>query len=329
MRSWPTLRSNKSMPIVDNHPHQASGMGHPLFAVVVAYGAKGHDMDTLLRAIVAQVDRTIVVVNPMDSTSIPLDLLDEHRPHVQVVQQPRNAGLPAAQNVGIRLAKDQGAQAVLFLDQDSLPRPDMVHQLRLAWQALQAQAVNVGALGCAYEQPEGATWRGFIQMGWSGFKRQTCDAQEHSVAADFLISSGTLIPMGVLDQVGHMEAQMFIDHVDTEWCLRARSQGFSLFGVCAAKMHHILGESRQKIWWFGSRTVSHHSPFRYYYMFRNSMALYSRGYIPIRWKCWDMIRNLRLMVFMGLFSPSRVACLRMMWRGCLDGWRGQTGPLRP
>jgi rhamnosyltransferase len=317
----------KPMPEVFTFPLPL--LGQPMCAVVVAYGAQGADLNPLLQVLVPQVERTIVVVNPMGDDVTTLALLDEHRDLVEVVQQAKNLGLPAAQNVGIRMAKEQGARSVLFLDQDSLPRPDMVHQLQLAWQNLQGKGVRVGALGCAYEQPEGATWRGFVRMGWSGFKRRTCESQALSVEADFLISSGTLIPMDVLDAVGPMEADLFIDHVDTEWCLRARSKGFALFGVCAAKMHHILGESRQKIWWFGARTVSHHSPFRYYYMFRNSWALYPRAYIPLRWKCWDLIRNARLLVFMALFSEQRMECLRMMWRGSRDGWRGRKGPLRP
>jgi rhamnosyltransferase len=215
----------------------------------------------------------------------------------------------------------------LFLDDDSLPNPNMVSQLVLAWQQLLARGqVRVGALGSVYLQPEGGQWKGFVRIRWNGFKRCTSTDPQSIVPADFLIASGTLVPIAVFDQVGGMDEGLFIDHVDTEWCLRAASQRFELFGVCAAKMHHTLGTKRQKVWWFGTRMVSHHSPLRYFYMFRNSMLIYRRAHIPFTWKYWDFFRNLRLLVFMALFSPQRASCVGMMLRGFKHGWQGRQGP---
>jgi len=65
---------------------------------------------------------------------------------------------------------------------------------------------------------------------------------------DFMISSGALIPMQVLDQVGDMNESFFIDHVDTEWILRAKWQGFRSFGVCDAIMEHSLGTETFHFW---------------------------------------------------------------------------------
>ena len=133
--------------------------------------------------------------------------------------------------------------------------------------------------------------------------------------------------MRTLDTVGNMDESLFIDHVDTEWCFRARAKGFRLFGVCGAVMTHALGNRRSRVWFLRWRTVSHHSPFRYYYIFRNSVRLQRRAYMPLQWKIADFFRCLRSVVFFGVFADERLACLRMMGRGLRDGLKDVGGRL--
>jgi hypothetical protein len=56
------------------------------------------------------------------------------------------------------------------------------------------------------------------------------------------------------------------------------------------------------------------------------MLIYRRTHIPFTWKYWDFFRNLRLLVFMALFSPQRASCVGMMLRGFKHGWQGRQGP---
>lgn len=296
-------------------------------AVIVAYGADTGALTTLLRRLNDQVAHTILVVNPAPGQARVLEARELGLSDSELIQLPVNLGLPAAQNVGIQRARLHGADAVLFLDQDSLPDAGMLASLMDELNAHRARGEALAGVGPVYVQPEGAPWPGFVTVGWSGIRRRHCKTTESSVLADFLISSGTLVPMDVIGSVGELDGSLFIDHADTEWCLRARHQGFVLRGVCAARMQHTLGDRRQRVWWFGSRMVSLHAPFRHYYMFRNSALLYRRPYIPLHWKCWDLYRGLRLMAFVLVVSSDRQASLRMMLRGWLDGLRGRSGPM--
>ena len=61
-----------------------------------------------------------------------------------------------------------------------------------------------------------------------------------------------------------MEEALFIDQVDTEWCLRARSMGYRVFGACGAILEHRLGEAYYRIWFGRWRQLPRHKPFRYY-----------------------------------------------------------------
>ena len=57
---------------------------------------------------------------------------------------------------------------------------------------------------------------------------------------DYLIPSGCLIPMSVLDKMGGMRDDLFIDYVDIEWGLLASHHGFQSYGVCTTHKHHPL-----------------------------------------------------------------------------------------
>ena len=82
---------------------------------------------------------------------------------------------------------------MLFLDQDSVPQPGMTGRLLRALQSYEARGVKVACVGPRMRCYGSLTRR-----------RQQCDV---------LVSSGSLVPMAVLDEVGGMEEAFFIDQV--------------------------------------------------------------------------------------------------------------------
>ena len=294
-------------------------------AVVVAYRPDIERLRQLVEALTPQVARTILVVNGPLEPEAEASLSGLDPSHAARLGNARNVGLAAAQNQGIEVARQHGAEAVVFFDQDSLPPADAVTALERVWREREAKGESPGAVGVAY-QGEGSThWPGFVRIRWWGFGRRPCRSEADVVEADFLISSGSLIPMRVLDDVGGMDEVLFIDHVDTEWCLRAASKGYRFFGVCGVKMTHALGEHSQRIWFGRWRQVSSHHPVRYYYMFRNSVLLCRRRYVRLDWKIGDALRSLQMLVFFGLFASRRREVLAMMFRGWFAGFRGHGG----
>jgi rhamnosyltransferase len=144
-----------------------------------------------------------------------------------------------------------------------------------------------------------------------------------------LISSGTLFSREALETVGLMDADLFIDHLDTEWFLRAQAAHWKSFGVCTALMDHGLGERTARFWLGRWRYLPVHQPFRYYYIYRNSVLLWRRAYPSQRWKLTDMLRLTKMFFVFGLFVGNRIKNLQMMIRGLRDGFGGRAGPLRP
>lgn len=300
---------------------------HDVAAVLVTYNPDLNELRASVRAVADQVSDIFIVDNA--SANFSLDWLDklegESVARLHLLPQADNFGIGGGHNIGIRQARERGSVFVLLLDQDSQAEPGMVVRLRSAYTELVKQGVRVAALGPRFRDSDNGTLSRFVRVDALGFTRLDCNSANPVVETDFLISSGSLLPLAAIETVGLMDEGLFIDHVDTEWCFRAKANGFQLFGVCDAIMTHALGMQQKEIWFLRKRVVHLHNPFRYYYMFRNSMLLYHRNYMPLSWKLADITRRLEMVVFFSLAAPNRLACLKMMWLGLIDGLRGVSG----
>ena len=240
-----------------------------------------------------------------------------------LLRQMDNIGLAAAQNIGIDWARLHGYRYVLLLDQDSEPSAGIVESLLAALQTL-STTQKVAAVGPRFHDRREDRDAPFVRIHFPVNRKLWCETDSQLIACDFLISSGALIPMDVLDRVGQMDAGLFIDNVDLEWGFRARAQGYALYGVCAATMNHRLGDSRREVP-FGLGQVVVHGPVRLYYMMRNRLRLYAMPHTPGIWVAQDLPRVLVKLFLFGVLIGPRARNLRCMLRGLWDGLRGRQG----
>lgn len=299
-----------------------------LHAVVVTYNPNESFTVRQIQKLTASVEKVWLIDNA--SRSLTLDQCEglKSNDKLEQVSLPVNVGVGAAQNLGIHLASAAGATHVLLLDQDSEPLEDMIENLMSFCSKLCNKGIKFAAVAPTYKHfPQPLNFR-FMRIGWFGYRAQPISDPQEMVEADLFISSGMIIPLSVIEDIGLMDAGLFIDHIDTDWCLRARSKGYRLFGVPSAHMNHSLGYKRKQIWFLRWRNIAFHSPFRYYYMLRNSMLLQRRAYIPFRWKVAEVFRCFRLILFFGLLGERRLNCVNMMFKGIWHGIKGVRGPLK-
>lgn len=238
----------------------------------------------------------------------------------------QNEGVAAAHNHGIEYIRSKGGKFLIFLDQDSTPEAGAFATLVNAYFSHCATA-KVGAIGSSYTLPAGNQGSSFVRFGWFHFNKIYC--QHDSLAThevDFLISSGTLIPLAVIDEVGLMRKNLFIDHVDTDWFLRARSYEYQFYGCCASRMSHALGERTVRVWLGRWRTVPVHKGFRYFFTFRNSLWLYKQSYAPTKWISADIMRLIYIFIFSGVLAAERKENIKWMWKGIRAGLRSEDLP---
>ena len=305
------------------HQHAA----HSVAAVIVAYEP---DLRTLehLSNIMSQQCGAVIIVNNSESeaySNLPRPLNSA----TIILNNGGNQGIAHAHNRGIEWALAHEYDYVLLLDQDSQPAPDMLRQLLEAHAMIKAEGIEPGAVGASYLEAHSGQRSFFLRLRRLGFHRISSDATDEPVVqVDHLISSGMLISRKALILAGLMDESLFIDHVDSEWCLRARAKGLRHFGCFNATMRHQLGDKSLRLWFGRWRHYSVHSPIRCYYIFRNSIHLMSLSYVPLRWKWMDLRRLLLLSAFHAIFLPNRVLTLRLMLTGIYHGLRGIDGKIR-
>lgn len=294
-------------------------------AVVVTFNPDLLGLQVLLRSILNQVSLVVVVDNGSFKESELQNVLEGFT-SVRSVFLHENRGLGYALNRGVAEAGSYYATHVLLMDQDSVPRPNMVASLATHLDTYSG-GKPVAAIGPRFVDVVTGAISLHVRFEPTRIGRTACPQWASYVTTDFLITSGCLIPIHVLDDVGLMDESLFIDHVDTEWCLRAKSKGYELLGDCEALIEHDLGEYRKRIWFLRWREVPVHKPFRYYYIFRNSVLLYRRKYIPWAWIRIDLIRLVQIFGFSLIFGSDRISKIAMMYRGVRDAFLGKTGKL--
>lgn len=243
-----------------------------------------------------------------------------HEHTALLIENDINRGLASATNQGIELAREHNCARVLFLDQDTEPHAGAVAELVLAYQRLQASGRPVGCIGPRLIDAATNLDHGFHCIrGWRWIR--VYPAAGEAVDCANLNGSGTLVPAEVLDRLGGLEDDLFIDHVDTEWAFRVRAAGFGLYGAPTAVFRHRMGERTWTYWWWGRRTWPYRSPIRHRYLFRNALRLIRRDYVPRVWKAWVLVKLFMTLCVHIVFDRARCKQVSAMVRGLLEGLR--------
>jgi rhamnosyltransferase len=290
--------------------------------IIVTYRPDLETLEKVIDAVSSQVDQ-LIVVNNGNEVDMP-KWLSMQSECIEYVSLGDNFGIAKAQNVGISRAKKHGSEYVLLLDQDSIPGAGMVETLKAAAIEKQMNGIAVACLGPRYDDPRQHNAVPFIRIAGYRVQRQSCSLENDVVEVDYLIASGSLIPIDTINQIGGMNEDLFIDYVDIEWGLRAQKSGFQSFGVCSALMKHQLGD--EPLYFFG-RHIPVHSPLRHYYHFRNAVWLYKQSWLRSEWKIVDAYRLARKFVFYSLITTPRLKHLSMMSLGIYHGIRNHMGRL--
>ena len=293
-------------------------------AVVVLYNPDPAGLRRLIESAVGQVEAIFVIDNTPVPASAVRSFLDVMAA-VRYVPLGGNLGIAAAQNVGIRASMEAEFTHVLLLDQDSALPEQMVGRLLSGEARLLGEGQFVGAVGPQFwDEKTGKTYPA-VRLGYFRFRKLYLDKESTDlVEADYLIASGSMIRASVLKEVGLMREDLFIDWVDVEWGLRARSMGFRSYHVPNALMTHNVGDAVVSIL---GRDVHVHSDVRNYYMLRNALYLFRLKSMGWRWKSTFAPRIPCYLLLYPLLSAGRRDNLRLIWRALRDGIRGRLGPI--
>lgn len=296
-----------------------------VIAIVVLYNPSVSTIIRQYKSLINQVSEIAYIDNGSKNIQHVTKSIKEHSvpklPYI-IIENNKNLGLGYAHNQGIKYAENKKYELLLILDHDSILKENFVNNLVKCHLELCRQ-FKVGAVGPIYVNEETNEiypitkyWGPFIKR-----LKPTVEPEE----ASCLISSGTLISLPVLAEVGGMNEDLFVDYIDIEWSYRARSKGYKLFAVPSAVMNHKIGDKRISL--FG-RKISMHSPLRRYYLTRNSIYMLRCPYISFGYKLREFTFNIVRIITFSIISSNRNIYLKYSIKGLFDGLKGRFGEYR-
>jgi hypothetical protein len=264
---------------------------------------------------------TIVVDN--GSTDGTAAAIESAYPDVAVIDTGRNLGFAAGNNVGLKAALEMGADYALILNNDTVVAPDMV--TRLVDQAeRQPDAGALCPLIYYLDEPDRIWYAGArfdARRGHNG--RHTGYGERDFGQYDRIreIGRGTgaamMVRREVIEKVGMLDGELFLQVEDVEWSLRMRRAGWRIFFVPSGKVwHHV-----------SSTLGGECTPTAAYYEMRNTLAVCDR-YAPLK----GVRRARRQATILGvqLLHAHRGGRPRDNLRAAMQGWRdyrdGRLGP---
>ena len=282
-------------------------------AVIISYHPELGNLTTLIEELKRQQVPSVLV----DNGSLEPSVVEELSRLATVVRLCENVGIAKAQNIGVEHARTvHDAELIVFFDQDSHIDENFITGLLQDYYQVSATE-QVAAIGPIFTDSRYGFHYPLIRVNKLGWRTKVLpQLQTAPFEVSMIISSGSLIPMAVLLDVGYMDESLFIDYVDTEWCLRAVAKGYKIYAATSAKMSHAIGDRAMKVLvWH----VPMHSAFRRYYRLRNGLFLARMKHIPPLMKIRENVFNAIHQLLLIATQPNKKTHLATWCRAVKDG----------
>jgi len=255
------------------------------------------------------VDLLIVVDNTDDSDfSVELSRI----PNICYQSLRQNMGIATALNIAAQIAISRKSLWMMMLDQDSTLRKEN-------YESVKATIAEVVDSSIALISP--------IQVSKES-DRRIPRTQFAIRDVSRVMTSGSTLNLTAYERCGRFQDKLFIDHVDSEYCLRLGKAGYRVVQLTQITLEHSLGETRQ--WTFFRRKFeySSHKPFRSYYYVRNGFYVAARFllYRPQFFAlfCLNLIKIISKALF---FEDEKTIRLKMIILGFVHFCIGRYGRL--
>lgn len=295
-----------------------------VYAIVITYLPKKEVQENILM-LIAQGAKVIVVDNASwgDSASEihALETLDS----VKVLHNATNLGIATALNQGILYAKNLGANWIFTFDQDSQITPKYLNLMLEVYQYAEALYGTIGLLCPHYVNQ--ITGRAMIPKDdrWGTAKNRF--PSDYFVERFTLMTSGMLFKTELFDKIGSFRDRYFIDHVDTEYSLRARKHGHFVLQSTQIVLLHNLGEESVHSF-FGKKPVITNHNFRRRYTITRNIIFVWKDYFrhEPKWVISCIKNRFIELIKILLYENSRIRKIRAIALGIVDSIRGKGGP---
>ena len=264
-----------------------------IYSVVVLYNPSFDNILNLSK--ISKLSTTLFVI---DNSDVVTDLVTIDTDNIVYIKNDFNIGLDKALNIGIKkcLADIECTHIALF-DQDSIPDSMMFKNMISFLDKCEDSVVAVS--------PQIIDVKDSIKPNLNGV-----------VFSDVVITSGSLYPRNAFKKVGLMDETFFIDYIDYEWCLRAKSKKYQIVRINDAIMYHNMGDSLVNF--LGISKPLHINKLRHYYIIRNQLIFISRKYIPLKYRLTHFVKLFYRIPAYLILSNDKISSFKLIFRAFID-----------
>lgn len=262
--------------------------------------------------------RAILLDN--DSTDGSVEEVRKVHADVQIFLLKENLGYAGNNNVGIKMALDQGAEWILVLNEDTVLSPSCLSSMMQT--VADDPAIGIaGPMVYHFDEPDviqsaggmlGKYWNS-LHLGQNEKDRGQFPCV-HQV--EWISGCAILVRRAVIEQVGMLDQDYFLYWEEMEWCLRAGRAGW--------KIVHI---PQAKLWHKGVKRDYQPKPYVTYYSTRNHLHTLAKHRAPIIAWIYTLTQIFRSLVSWSLMPrwKSKRKHRNAMWTALVHFLQGRFG----
>ncbi len=220
-------------------------------------------------------------------------------------------GIASGFNIGIqKLITQEHLQWIALFDQDSEVLPHYLDTVQDCFASF-GQKEKLAVIGCNYlDLNTGKHSEPITRQSLPYFLKTT------------VISSGSLIPISGCKIIGPFVDSLFIDHVDDEYCLRARGLGYFIIQTTKPILNHKIGSSELRRFLWRTAYPMNQPAFRWYFVIRNFCLLARKYFLSENpWVRHAGFAIFKRFIKMVLYEDRRPEKLKSVFKGFMDSFK--------
>lgn len=271
-------------------------------AAVVVFYYPSDDNVKHIKKYLKEVDKVYVIDNSDDDI-----IRMESNNKIEYIKFGENMGIAKALNAGADKAISDKFKWLLTLDQDSKITAENISDVKKFLENTKEK--NIG-LVAPYQD-----------IGLP-FEKSNKEYEEYIE----LMTSGSVLNLDVYKKIGGFKDWLFIDCVDTDYCLNLHKNKYQVLRLNNVIMKHNLGDLKLHRFLGKTYDCFNHSPIRRYYIVRNNLYINEMYHDLCPDYCEHLIRAQKGQAKrILLFEKNKFKKLKMMYEGYRDYKRGIKG----
>lgn len=195
--------------------------------------------------------------------SIDYDEGDDNFNDFNIIHNKNNGGIAGAINKGVEFLINKDVELIFTFDQDSIIPDDFFDKMQAF-----ANEKNAKIICPNFFDTNSRTYATFVTLS-----RWKYSVEKSASTTAFAISSGMGFTADVWGEIGQLNEKYIIDHVDTDFCLRAHDRGIKIYinhNIC---LNHEIGKREVHKLLGVTIKPNNHNHIRKYYISRNGTHL--------------------------------------------------------